>query len=181
MRWGMRRSLERLDTALMARVARVGWDDYSLPLSGQRELVVTNRSRSFVSFLFVYHFLKGRPVRPMLGLGSGWYSDARHVACRPAGCEIPPPPVEVAGGVVVSRDPDLGAVGLSGEVRERWVGEADGSRIGSPTTKTARRSFSSKSAIASEAASAHRARGVPPCRRLRASRGSRTVQGKRRP
>jgi hypothetical protein len=117
---------------LTARVARVGWDDYSLRLSGQRELVVTNRSRSFVSFLFVYHFMQGRPVRPMFGLGSGWYSDARHVACRPTSCEAPPPSVGPAGGVVVSGPPDLGAfrdrdtdiifvLGLSGDVRERWV------------------------------------------------------------
>lgn len=116
---------------LTARVARAGREDYSLPLSGQRELVVTNRSRSFVSFVFVYHFMEGRPVRPMFGLGSGWYSDARHVACRPASCE-PPPPSTVAGGVVVSAVPDLGAfrdwdtdiivvLGLSGTVRERWV------------------------------------------------------------
>ena len=87
------------------------------------DISVTDRTRDFISLLFVYHFLKERPLRPMLGFGSGWYSDARHVTCRPSGCESLP---HIPGAPELGRsrrwDADaVFVVGLSGVVRERWV------------------------------------------------------------
>lgn len=106
---------------LSGRVARVGWEDYTYTLDGPFDIDVTNRSRSFVSFLFVYHFMEGRAVRPMVGLGSGWYSDSQRVACRPAGCQT-----RLRFGPLLGSyrewDTDITfVVGLSGAVRERWV------------------------------------------------------------
>jgi hypothetical protein len=105
---------------LSGRVARLGIEDYSYTLA-PFEIDVTNQSRSFVSFLFVYHFMEGSPVRPMLGLGSGWYSESQRVACRPAGCQT-----QLRFGPLLGdyREWDVDAifvVGLSGVVRERWV------------------------------------------------------------
>jgi hypothetical protein len=108
---------------LTARLARVGWEDFSYKLDGF-DIDVTNQSRSFVSFLFIYHFMEGRPVRPMLGLGSGWYSENSRVACRPAGCQTqirPGPGDRLLGSY---REWDIDAIfvlGLSGTVRDRWV------------------------------------------------------------
>src|SRR5687768_11285010 len=47
---------------LSARIARVGWEDYSFGQEAPFEIDVTNRSRTFVSFLFTYHFMEGSPV-----------------------------------------------------------------------------------------------------------------------
>ena len=85
------------------------------------DIEVTDRSRDFISLLFVYHFMKHRPVRPMLGVGSGWYSDAERVACQPAGCSI-----HLRGGPLLGqyRDWNIDAVfvvGLSSAIGDRWV------------------------------------------------------------
>jgi hypothetical protein len=85
------------------------------------DITVTDRKRDFVSLLFVYHFLKGRPLRPMLGLGSGWYSDASRTSCQPEGCRV----ILRSGPLLGQyRTWDLDAifvVGLSGDVGDRWV------------------------------------------------------------
>jgi hypothetical protein len=85
------------------------------------DVTISDRSRDFVSFLFVYHFMKGSRVRPMLGLGSGWYSEAQRVDCQPAGCHT-----QLRGGPLLGqyRTWDVDAVfvvGLSSVVRDRWV------------------------------------------------------------
>ena len=107
---------------LNAQFARLNRDDlafraFDVPV----DMTVTNRERDFVSFLFVYHFMKNRSVRPMLGLGSGWYSDASRTSCQPAGCQA----ILRAGPLLGQyRTWDLDAifvVGLSGDVGDRWV------------------------------------------------------------
>lgn len=87
------------------------------------EVFTTDRKRDFVSLLFIYHFLEGRPVRPMLGIGSGWYADASRTGCRPAGCETV---LRNPGGPLLGqyRAWDIDAVfvvGLSGMLTDRWV------------------------------------------------------------
>jgi hypothetical protein len=85
------------------------------------DVAFTDRSRDFVSFVFVYHFMKDGPVRPMIGLGSGWYSDAERVACEPAGCA---PHLRLGPRLGQYREWDLDAiflVGLSSVLQERWV------------------------------------------------------------
>jgi hypothetical protein len=57
----------------------------------------------------------------MLGIGSGWYSDAERVACQPAGCSI-----HLRGGPLLGqyRDWNVDAVfvvGLSSAIGDRWV------------------------------------------------------------
>ena len=106
-------------TAQFARVPRedLAFRAFDVPV----DITVTGRKRDFVSFLFVYHFMKDRPVRPMLGLGSGWYSDASNTACQPAGCQT-----ILRGGPLLGqyRTWDVDAifvVGLSGDVGDRWV------------------------------------------------------------
>lgn len=88
------------------------------------DIDVTDRSRDLVSVLFVYHFMKDRPVRPMLGIGSGWYSDAQRVDCQPAGCEDVW--VRLHGGPPLGRHREWNVdavfvVGLSGFIGDRWV------------------------------------------------------------
>src|SRR5688572_8168881 len=85
------------------------------------DITVTDRKRDFVSFLFVYHFMKDRAVRPMLGVGSGWYSEASRTSCQPAGCQT----VLRSGPVLGQyRTWDVDAIfvmGLSGDVADRWA------------------------------------------------------------
>ena len=107
---------------LSASVARSRRKPYEVLADNKGSvLMVSDRSREFVSLLFVYHFQKGRPVRPMLGFGSGWFGEARTVACRPATCEPLPkgyPPL----GRARDWQPDIVfVVGLSTVVREHWI------------------------------------------------------------
>src|SRR5687767_1083232 len=72
-------------SASVARVNRSSFDfeGEHLGMDNPVDYSVTDRSRDFISLMFVYHFLKGQPVRPMLGIGSGWYADAQRVTCQP--------------------------------------------------------------------------------------------------
>ena len=85
------------------------------------DITVTDRKRDFVSVLFVYHFMKGRLVRPMLGLGSGWYSDASHTACEPAGCQAILRSGPLLGQYRTWDVDAIFVVGLSGEIGTRWM------------------------------------------------------------
>jgi len=86
--------------------------------------LATDRRRQFISFLFTHHFLPGRRVRPMLGLGSGWYTSAETITCETAGCEaLLPTPVTTGEHREWLADAILIA-GLSGEVNTRWVWRA---------------------------------------------------------
>ena len=85
------------------------------------EIERTDRKRDLLSFLLVYHFMRDSPVRPMLGLGSGWFSDAQRTACRPAGCETQLRPGPDLGQFRTWDVDVLFVVGLSGEVGERWI------------------------------------------------------------
>lgn len=84
------------------------------------EVTIDDRSREFVSFLFIYHFLHDRPVRPSVGLGSGWFADAARVSCQPVGCEQLLPSQRF-GKDRIWRVDAIWQIGLSGTVRERWV------------------------------------------------------------
>jgi hypothetical protein len=107
---------------LGAQVARINRGDlafraFDVPV----DITVTDRKRDFVSFLFVYHFMKNRTVRPMLGLGSGWYSDASRTSCQPAGCQAILRSGPLLGQYRTWDVDAIFAVGLSGDARDRWV------------------------------------------------------------
>jgi hypothetical protein len=46
-----------------------------------------DRSRTFLLGHFLYHFLSGERVRPLLGFGIGSLVNTGTIACQPAGCE----------------------------------------------------------------------------------------------
>jgi hypothetical protein len=107
---------------LSAQVARINREDlafraFDVPV----DITVTDRKRDFVSFLFVYHFMKDRSVRPMLGLGSGWYSDASRTSCQPAGCQTVLRSGPLLGQYRTWDVDAIFVVGLSGDVGDRWV------------------------------------------------------------
>ena len=85
------------------------------------DITVTDRKRDFVSLLFVYHFMKDRSVRPMLGLGSGWYSDASRTSCQPAGCQAILRSGPLLGQYRTWDVDAIFVVGLSGDVGNRWI------------------------------------------------------------
>jgi hypothetical protein len=107
---------------LSAQYARISREDLAFrAFDDPVDITVKDRKRDFVSFFFVYHFMKNRAVRPMLGLGSGWYSEASRSSCQPAGCQT----VLRFGPVLGQyRTWDVDAIfvmGLSGNVVDRWV------------------------------------------------------------
>jgi hypothetical protein len=73
---------------LSARVARVALPPIRATTGFPNTVTfeVTDRSREFLSAVFVYHFRRGKAVRPMLGFGSGGYAHSERVRCEPVGC-----------------------------------------------------------------------------------------------
>jgi hypothetical protein len=69
-------------TELDLRVSFIGLPSYSFQTEFPVKVrgTVADRSRTFVSAMFIHHFLHDRPVRPMLGFGSGGFA-SRHVPC----------------------------------------------------------------------------------------------------
>jgi hypothetical protein len=107
---------------LGAQFARINREDLAFRAGDVPvDITVTGRKRDFVSLLFIYHFMKNRPVRPMLGLGSGWYSDASRTACQPAGCQTILRSGPLLGQYRTWDVDAIFVVGLSGDVGERWV------------------------------------------------------------
>ena len=51
------------------------------------DVAVVDRSRTLLVGRFVYHFLPGERVRPMLGAEVGQLIDEQNITCQPAGCE----------------------------------------------------------------------------------------------
>ena len=106
---------------LTLRVSRHPLPDYDFetvyptPVRGR----VTRRAHDFVSVLFTRHFGRANAVRPMVGLGSGWYGRAQRLTCEP-GC---------SGGAGLPTAGDhrewmvdaIVLAGLSGVVKDRWV------------------------------------------------------------
>lgn len=82
---------------------------------------VTARRRDFLSLTYTYHFAKGQPVRPMLGLGSGWMWDRSTVACEPTGCQADVPPWQRLGRRGRRNIDVIFIAGLSGVIHDRWV------------------------------------------------------------
>jgi hypothetical protein len=84
---------------------------------------VTDRSREFVSALFIYHFLHEARIRPMVGGGTGLYGQAQRVTCEPFRCSdvpgLPPegPHREWMEDIIV-------VAGLSGTAHPRLVWQA---------------------------------------------------------
>lgn len=107
---------------LSGRVGRVGRPPRQSAVSYPVEATVAfaDRSKEFVSAVFVYHFLRDLGVRPMVGIGAGVFSDAQRVTCHPVACgDIPGRP---PGGFSRRWRPDvILALGLSGMIRDRWV------------------------------------------------------------
>jgi hypothetical protein len=111
---------------LAARVAHMGQRPLRIggfEASGVSWLV-TDRRREFVSFLFTYHFMPRRRVRPMLGLGSGWYTSTETISCETPGCEALLPSSVTTGEHREWLVDAILIIGLSGEVRSRWVWRA---------------------------------------------------------
>jgi hypothetical protein len=72
-------------TELDLRVSFIGLPSYSFQTEFPVKVrgTVADRSRTFVSAMFIHHFLPDRPVRPMLGFGSGGFARSARVACEP--------------------------------------------------------------------------------------------------
>jgi hypothetical protein len=107
---------------LSTQFARINREDlafraFDVPV----DITVTDRKRDFVSLLFVYHFTKNRLVRPMIGLGSGWYSDASRTSCQPAGCQTVLRSGPLLGQYRTWDVDAIFVVGLSGDVGDRWA------------------------------------------------------------
>lgn len=82
--------------------------------------IVTERSRQFLSGMFVYHFRRGHAVRPMLGVGSGGFARAQHVRCETPGCGTVPgfPPEGMTRDWITDV---IVVAGLSGPIGDRWT------------------------------------------------------------
>jgi hypothetical protein len=107
---------------LGAWLARLNRDDLAFrAVDVPVDITVADRKRDFVSFLLVYHFLKDRPLRPMVGLGSGWYSDASRTSCEPAGCQVILRSGPLLGQYRTWNVDAIFMIGLSGNVGGRWV------------------------------------------------------------
>jgi hypothetical protein len=107
---------------LGAQFARIAREDLAFrAVDVPVDITVTDRKRDFVSFLFLYHFTKNRSVRPMLGLGSGWYSDASNTSCQPAGCRAILRSGPLLGQYRTWHVDAIFVVGLSGEIGDGWV------------------------------------------------------------
>jgi hypothetical protein len=62
-------------------------DDPAIRELPRVDVAVRDRSRRIFSGEAIYHFARGRIVRPMLGIGLGDMSNRFDQACAPAGCE----------------------------------------------------------------------------------------------
>jgi hypothetical protein len=51
------------------------------------DVAFVDRSRTFLVSRFLYHFLRGERVRPLLGVEVGQLIDRQNLACQPSGCE----------------------------------------------------------------------------------------------
>lgn len=82
--------------------------------------IVTERSRQFLSGIFLYHFRRGHAVRPMLGVGSGGFARAQHVRCETPACGNVPgfPPEGMTRDWITDV---IMVVGLSGPIGNRWA------------------------------------------------------------
>jgi hypothetical protein len=110
---------------LGAQVARFGLSPYHVgPRVPPLDFEVTDRSRLFVSFLATYRFLPGRPVQPMVGIGSGWFREAATVTCQPAGCESVVPPGLTYGDRADWLVDAIIVLGVSGDLPGRWTWRA---------------------------------------------------------
>jgi hypothetical protein len=86
-------------------------------------LDVTDRSRLFISAVGTYYLLPRSRVRPMLGLGTGTYSDSQTVTCDPSPCD----PLMLSEQYRDSRRWRVDVIlmaGLSGRAGERWMWRA---------------------------------------------------------
>lgn len=106
---------------LSGRVGRVSRPSraFETTFPVETRISIDDRSREFVSALFVYHFRHELDVRPWVGAGSGIFADAQRVTCQPIACaQQPGSPPE---GFERRWDVDvILGVGLSGVIAERW-------------------------------------------------------------
>ena len=85
------------------------------------EVAFLDRSRTFLLSRFIYHFMPGERVRPLLGAEVGGLIDKQNIVCQPSGCEaLLPILVGHRVGHESSRNLDLGFVaGVSVRVTDR--------------------------------------------------------------
>lgn len=86
-------------------------------------LDVTDRSRLFISAVATYYFLPRSRVRPMVGIGTGTYSDSQSVACDPSPCDPFVLPEQFRDSRRWRADVILMA-GLAGRAGQRWMWRA---------------------------------------------------------
>lgn len=116
--WGS----ERFDLGLS--IGRLGLRSKQLMLTpGDAVVDVTDRSRLFISVVGTYYFLPRSAVQPMLGIGSGTYSDSHTVECDPTPCDRSSLPEQYRDSRRWRPDVILMA-GLSGRAGERWMWRA---------------------------------------------------------
>jgi hypothetical protein len=101
---------DRVEIALRAAWMKFGDIEGTLPFGITGTFAIRDASRRVTQAETVWHFRRGGRVRPMLGIGIGWYADRDIVTCQPAGCE-----------------PFLRSAGL--ETGERRDAERDGSIV----------------------------------------------------
>jgi hypothetical protein len=78
---------DRVEVAASTAWMRFGDIEGALPFEMSGTFAIRDASRRVTQVETVWHFSRGRRVRPMLGIGIGWYSDRDVVSCEPPGCE----------------------------------------------------------------------------------------------
>jgi hypothetical protein len=106
---------------LAMRVAHVGLPAYTFqtefPVKVQG--TVADRSRVFVSAIFIYHFLPDQSVQPILGFGVGGFARNERIVCEPTRCDgIPGLPREGPSRTWM-RD-IIFVAGFSGRINDHW-------------------------------------------------------------
>jgi hypothetical protein len=78
---------DRVEIGLRAAWMKFGDVEGALPFGGNPTIATRDGSRRVTQLEAVWHFSRGRRIRPMFGIGMGWYSDRDVVSCEPPGCE----------------------------------------------------------------------------------------------
>jgi hypothetical protein len=85
----------------------------------QIQTFIDSRSRQLLGGDVIYHFARGRLVRPHLGVGLGSRIERSTLTCQPSGCEQLMPILGSPVGRHASRSGNLAIVaGLSGRIRK---------------------------------------------------------------
>jgi len=81
----------------------------------------SDQTRTFVTAEVLYHFRRGRALRPLVGASVGWFRETFFYTCRPAGCEGLLSGSLVPGQRRTSGHGDFAIVaGVAGQIKARW-------------------------------------------------------------